>query len=117
MEYREKNGIIFSQERNNYVFTNEDFENVVSDNKNINDNIKIDMLLANITVKYAQSNSICFAHNNKVIGIGAGQQSRIDCVKLAKQKVMIYFLRQHPKVKNLKILDAVLLPSASGGCI
>ena len=101
-EFREKNGVVFSQEKNNYTFSDNDLTNIVTENKEISDNIKTDLILANITVKYTQSNSICFAHNNKVIGIGAGQQSRIDCVKLAKQKVITYFLRQHPTVTNLK---------------
>ena len=101
-EFREKNGVVFSQEKNNYTFSDTDLTNIVTENKEISNDIKTDMILANITVKYTQSNSICFAHNNKVIGIGAGQQSRIDCVKLAKQKVITYFLRQHPTVINLK---------------
>ena len=107
-EIREKNGVVLSQTRNSYKY-NMNFSEykTVTKNKDLPINIRRDMLLACITLKYTQSNSVAFCHDGKMIGIGAGQQSRIDCVKLAKRKAEIYFLRQHPKVQSLPCKEKI----------
>ena len=107
-EIREKNGVVLSQTRNSYKY-NMNFSEykTVTKNKDLPINIRRDMLLACITLKYTQSNSVAICHDGKMIGIGAGQQSRIDCVKLAKRKAEIYFLRQHPKVQSLPCKEKI----------
>ena len=75
--------------------------NIVTNNKNITDEAKRDLIISMITLKYTQSNSVCFVLDGQVIGVGAGQQSRIHCTRLAGSKADIWYLRQHPSVLNL----------------
>mmetsp|Transcript_25400 Transcript_25400/g.35400 ORF Transcript_25400/g.35400 Transcript_25400/m.35400 type:complete len:421 (+) Transcript_25400:112-1374(+) len=101
-EYREVYGLVFAQKRNDTVVTKKMFENVVSKNKDYPESAVIDGILATICAKYTQSNSVGFSMGGQMVGVGAGQQSRVDCVKLAGTKLRIWFLRQHPKVRGLK---------------
>jgi phosphoribosylaminoimidazolecarboxamide formyltransferase/IMP cyclohydrolase len=108
VEYREVYGMTFSQTRNDVVITQEHMNHVVTSKKDsLTDAAIIDMIVASITIKYTQSNSISFASQGMVIGVGAGQQSRVDCVKLAGRKVRTWYLRQHPKVLALPFLPGV----------
>lgn len=100
-------GLHLKQKRNNAVITEESFRNVVSKEKNIPESGVRDLLVATIGLKYAQSNSVCYAKNGQVIGIGAGQQSRIHCTRLAGEKARNWWLRQHPKVLDLKFKSCV----------
>jgi len=101
IEHKEVFGITFEQGRNELVIDENMFANVVTNNKEIPDNIKIDLAIALITLKYTQSNSVCYVKNGQAIGIGAGQQSRIHCTRLAGQKADNWWLRQYPKVLDL----------------
>lgn len=107
IERREIFGITLEQQRNNIEITDEIFQNVVTKNKNLNSQALINLKIANITLKYTQSNSICFAHNNMTIGVGAGQQSRIDCINIAGKKAHSFLLRSHPKILNLPFLKEI----------
>ncbi len=103
-EYREVYGMTFSQKRNDTVLTNEHMANVVTDGSKcapVDENAVRDMIVASICVKYTQSNSVGFSKDGMMVGVGAGQQSRVDCVKLAGRKVQTWYLRQHPKVLAL----------------
>jgi len=101
-EFREVNGVIFSQQRNTLKINKRNFlQNIVTKNSNLSKDTYRDLLLASITLKYTQSNSIAFAINGQTIGIGAGQQNRLDSVKLAGNKAKTWFLRQHPKILAL----------------
>ena len=84
--------------------------NIVTDNKNIPDDKKDDLVIALITLKYTQSNSVCYVKNGQAIGIGAGQQSRIHCTRLAGNKADNWWLRQHPKVMGLQFVDDIRRP-------
>lgn len=84
--------------------------NIVTDNKNLTDSAKRDLLISMITLKYTQSNSVCFALDGQVIGVGAGQQSRIHCTRLAASKADIWYLRQHPAVLALPFKEGVAKP-------
>jgi phosphoribosylaminoimidazolecarboxamide formyltransferase/IMP cyclohydrolase len=110
IETRQIFGIEFVQKRNNYIPGYEDVKNIVTENKDLPDNSKRDMILAMITLKYTQSNSVCYVSNGQVIGCGAGQQSRIHCTRLAGDKADIWYLKQHPKVLNLKFRQGVGRP-------
>ncbi|MEF9983220.1 MAG: phosphoribosylaminoimidazolecarboxamide formyltransferase [Oscillospiraceae bacterium] len=101
IERRKIFGITFEQGRNNLAITEEMLQNVITDNKEIPENAKIDLLISLITLKYTQSNSVCYVKDGQAIGIGAGQQSRIHCTRLAGNKADIWFLRQHQKVLDL----------------
>ncbi len=101
LERKEVFGITFEQGRNELVIEDEFFGNVVTKNKEITDQAKIDMAISMITLKYTQSNSVCFVKGGQAIGIGAGQQSRIHCTRLAGSKADNWFLRQSPQVLNL----------------
>ena len=103
-------GITFEQGRNNFVINNELLENIVTENKEMPDSAKRDLIIALITLKYTQSNSVCYAVDGQAIGVGAGQQSRIHCTRLAGNKADIWHLRQHDKVLNLPFLDTVGRP-------
>ena len=107
-EYREVYGMCFMQKRNDVVVSADHVkdENVCTKRK-IDDSVKRDMILASITLKYTQSNSVGFARGGQMIGIGAGQQSRVDCVKLAGRKVCTWALRQHPQVLALQFNEGV----------
>ncbi len=94
-------GITFEQGRNNFKIGSELLENIVTQNKNMPESAKIDLIVALITLKYTQSNSVCFATDGQAIGVGAGQQSRIHCTRLAGTKADTWFLRQHPKTLSL----------------
>ena len=94
-------GITFQQGRNNFKINEELLQNVVTENKDIPQSAKIDLIISLITLKYTQSNSVCFAVDGQAIGVGAGQQSRVHCVRLAGGKADTWFLRQHPKTLNL----------------
>ncbi len=103
-------GITFEQGRNNFKIDEELLGDIVTENKNIPDSAKRDLIIALITLKYTQSNSVCFAKDGQAIGVGAGQQSRIHCTRLAGNKADIWHLRQHEKVLNLPFLDTVGRP-------
>ena len=103
-------GITFEQGRNNFKIDEELLGDIVTENKNIPDGAKRDLIIALITLKYTQSNSVCFAKDGQAIGVGAGQQSRIHCTRLAGNKADIWHLRQHEKVLNLPFLDTVGRP-------
>ena len=100
-------GVTFEQGRNEFVIDKELLSNVVTENKDIPESAKIDMIIALITLKYTQSNSVCYVKNGQAIGIGAGQQSRIHCTRLAGQKADNWYLRQNPKVLKLPFKDGV----------
>jgi phosphoribosylaminoimidazolecarboxamide formyltransferase/IMP cyclohydrolase len=99
-EYREVYGMTFCQKRNDTVLTSDHMANVVTSSK-IDEAAIRDLLVASICVKYTQSNSVGFSKDGMMVGVGAGQQSRVDCVKLAGKKVQTWYLRQHPKVLAL----------------
>ena len=101
IERKQVYGVTFEQGRNEFKIDEELLNNVVTDNKDIPQQAKIDLIIALITLKYTQSNSVCYTKNGQAIGIGAGQQSRIHCTRLAGQKADNWFLRQNPKVLAL----------------
>ncbi len=103
-------GITFEQGRNNFEINKELLTNVVTANKEIPKEAKRDLIVALITLKYTQSNSVCYAVDGQAIGVGAGQQSRIHCTRLAGSKADTWFLRQHEKVLNLPFLDTLGRP-------
>ena len=107
IEHKEVFGITFEQGRNELVIDEHFFDNVVTDNKEIPDAAKRDLAIAMITLKYTQSNSVCYVKDGQAIGIGAGQQSRIHCTRLAGQKADNWWLRQSPKVLGLQFLDKI----------
>jgi phosphoribosylaminoimidazolecarboxamide formyltransferase/IMP cyclohydrolase len=107
VEYREIGGLVLAQRRNDRQLTAADFVNRVSVNKELPDSAVRDLLVASIAIKYTQSNSVAYALNGQTIGVGAGQQSRVDCVKLAGRKVETFHLRQHPKVLALPFKASV----------
>ena len=107
LERKEVFGITFEQGRNELNIEKDFFGNVVTENKEIPESAKIDLAIAMITLKYTQSNSVCYAKGGQAIGIGAGQQSRIHCTRLAGQKADNWFLRQAPKVLGLEFGDGI----------
>lgn len=111
VEHKDVFGITFEQGRNELKI-DEDMlmQNIVTDNKELTEDAKRDLLIALITLKYTQSNSVCYAKDGQAIGVGAGQQSRIHCTRLAGNKADIWFLRQHPKVMNLPFVDNIRRP-------
>ena len=110
IERKQVYGITFEQGRNEFEINNALLENVVTNNKDIPEEAKIDLIIALITLKYTQSNSVCYAVDGQAIGVGAGQQSRIHCTRLAGNKADIWHLRQHDKVLNLPFLDTLGRP-------
>ena len=94
-------GITFQQGRNNFKIGEHLLQNIVTENKDIPESAKVDLIVALITLKYTQSNSVCFAYDGQAIGVGAGQQSRVHCTRLAGSKADTWFLRQHPKTLSL----------------
>ena len=94
-------GVTFQQGRNNFKIDAALLNNIVTERKDLPENARIDLVVALITLKYTQSNSVCFAYDGQAIGVGAGQQSRIHCTRLAGSKADTWFLRQHPKTLNL----------------
>ena len=107
IERKEVFGITFEQGRNELNIDQDMFSNIVTKNKEIPENALIDMKIAMITLKYTQSNSVCYVKDGQAIGIGAGQQSRIHCTRLAGQKADNWFLRQSPQVMGLQFLDTL----------
>ena len=97
----------FEQGRNNLKIDKDLLSNVVTENKEIPDFAKIDLLISLITLKYTQSNSVCYVKGGQAIGIGAGQQSRVHCTRLAGQKADNWFLRQAPQVLSLPFIDKI----------
>ena len=100
-EHKQVYGITFEQGRNNFKINEQLLQNIVTANKELPESAKIDLIIALITLKYTQSNSVCFAYDGQAIGVGAGQQSRIHCTRLAGTKADTWFLRQHPKTLAL----------------
>lgn len=107
MEHKEVFGITFEQGRNELKIDDDFFAKIVTENKELTEQAKIDLAISMITLKYTQSNSVCFVKDGQAIGIGAGQQSRIHCTRLAGQKADNWYLRQNPKVLKLPFKDGV----------
>ena len=107
VEHKQVYGITFEQGRNNLTIDEALLENVVTDVKDIPAEAKRDLVIALITLKYTQSNSVCYVKDGQTIGVGAGQQSRIHCTRLAGNKADIWHLRQHPKVLSLPFLPKI----------
>ena len=107
IEHKEVFGITFEQGRNELVIDEHFFDNIVTENKEIPDSAKMDLAISMITLKYTQSNSVCFVKDGQAIGVGAGQQSRVHCTRLAGQKADNWYLRQCPKVLNLPFKDTI----------
>ena len=107
IEHKEVFGITFEQGRNELVIDEHFFDNIVTENKEIPDSAKMDLAISMITLKYTQSNSVCYAKGGQAIGIGAGQQSRIHCTRLAGSKADNWWLRQSPQVLGLQFLDKI----------
>jgi len=101
-ELREVFGVCFAQKRNDVQITSAHLANVVTRDDKLGEGAIRDLLVASIGIKYTQSNSVAYALDGQLLGVGAGQQSRVDCVKLAGTKVETWYLRQHPKVLGLK---------------
>ncbi|MBQ7390068.1 MAG: phosphoribosylaminoimidazolecarboxamide formyltransferase [Clostridia bacterium] len=110
VERKQVFGITFEQGRNNFKIDRELISNIVTQNKELPEEAKIDMIIALITLKYTQSNSVCFAKDGQAIGVGAGQQSRIHCTRLAGDKADLWHLRQSEKVLSLKFADGIGRP-------
>jgi phosphoribosylaminoimidazolecarboxamide formyltransferase/IMP cyclohydrolase len=109
-EAKEVFGVVFEQKRNDYPITQDLLKNVVTENKAMTPEAARDLLVATIALKYTQSNSVCLAFDGQVTGVGAGQQSRIHCTRLASSKSDRWFLRQHPKVLALKFRKDLTRP-------
>ena len=109
-EYKDVFGVTFQQGRNNFAISEDLLNNIVTENKDLPAAAKRDMIVALITLKYTQSNSVCYVKNGMTIGVGAGQQSRIHCTRLAGNKADIWWLRQHPKVLGLQFVDNIRRP-------
>ncbi len=109
-EIREVFGVRFEQHRHNRLVTPADFTNIVTAKKDLSESAIRDLTIAWITLKYTQSNSVCFVVDGQAIGVGAGQQSRIHCVRLAGQKADLWFLRQHPTVLDLPFKAGIRRP-------
>lgn len=107
IERKQVFGITFEQGRNELKIDDELFANIVTKNKELPEQARIDLIISLITLKYTQSNSVCFAAGGQAIGIGAGQQSRIHCTRLAGSKADNWFLRQSPQVLNLPFVDDI----------
>lgn len=106
-EYKDVFGITFQQGRNDYKIDASILGNIVTKNKDLPDDAKRDMMVALITLKYTQSNSVCYVREGHAIGVGAGQQSRIHCTRLAGNKADNWFLRHHPRVLELQFVDSI----------
>lgn len=111
VEHKDVYGITFEQGRNELKFGEETFSNIVTENKTLTEAQKRDLILALITLKYTQSNSVCYTKDGQAIGVGAGQQSRIHCTRLAGNKADIWHLRQHPKVLALPFRTDLARPN------
>lgn len=111
VESKEVYGVTFEQERNEAKITTDLFKNIPTKNKDIPAAAQRDLMIALITLKYTQSNSVCYVKDGMTIGVGAGQQSRVHCTRLAGNKADIWWLRQNPKVLNLPFRDDVRRPN------
>ena len=107
IEHKQVFGVTFEQGRNNLEINKELLSNVVTENKEIPEQAMMDLMISLITLKYTQSNSVCYVKGGQAIGIGAGQQSRVHCTRLAGQKADNWFLRQAPQVLNLPFIDKI----------
>lgn len=107
LEHKEVFGITFEQGRQELPIDDELLSNIVTENKDLSEEAKRDMKVALITLKYTQSNSVCFVKDGQAIGVGAGQQSRVHCTRLAGQKADNWFLRQSPQVLGLQFVDGI----------
>ena len=107
IERKQVFGVVFEQGRNNLKIDRELLSNIVTENKDLPDSAKIDLMISLITLKYTQSNSVCYVKDGQAIGIGAGQQSRVHCTRLAGNKADNWFLRQAPQVLNLPFVDSI----------
>ena len=110
LEQKDVFGVSFEQGHNNFKIDESLLQNIVTKNRELPAQAKIDMVVALITLKYTQSNSVCYVKNGQAIGVGAGQQSRIHCTRLAGQKADNWYLRQHPKVLNLPFVEGIRRP-------
>ncbi|MBQ8217344.1 MAG: phosphoribosylaminoimidazolecarboxamide formyltransferase [Oscillospiraceae bacterium] len=110
IECKDVFGVTFEQGRNNFKIDRELLSNIVTKNKELTDAAAIDMMVALITLKYTQSNSVCYVKDGQAIGVGAGQQSRIHCTRLAGDKADKWYLRQHPMVLGLQFVDDIRRP-------
>ena len=110
IERKQVFGVTFEQGRNEFEINNALLDDIVTNNKDLPEDARRDLIIALITLKYTQSNSVCYAKGGQAIGIGAGQQSRIHCTRLAGQKADNWLLRQHPKVLNLPFVAKIARP-------
>ena len=110
IEHKQVYGITFEQRRNDFKINKELLDEIVTENKELTEEAKRDLIIALITLKYTQSNSVCYAKDGQAIGVGAGQQSRIHCTRLAGEKADKWHLRQHEKVLNLPFKDEIRRP-------
>lgn len=110
IERKQVYGITFEQGRNDFKIDGDLLKNIVTDNKQLPESAKRDLIISLITLKYTQSNSVCFAYDGQAVGVGAGQQSRIHCTRLAGGKADTWFLRQHPKVLSLPFKEGIGRP-------
>jgi len=110
LEQKDVFGVTFEQGHNDFLIDEKLLENIVTENKNLPESAKIDMIVALITLKYTQSNSVCYVKDGQAIGVGAGQQSRIHCTRLAGSKADNWYLRQHPKVLALPFREDIRRP-------
>ncbi len=111
VEHKDVFGVTFEQGRNELKIDESSLDNIVTDNKDLPESAKRDLIISLITLKYTQSNSVCYAKDGQTIGVGAGQQSRIHCTRLAGNKADIWHLRQHPKVLGLDFIDSISRPN------
>ena len=111
LERKQVFGITFEQKRNNVAITEDCLKDIVTKNHDLPESAKRDLLIALITLKYTQSNSVCYVKDGQAIGIGAGQQSRIHCTRLAGNKADNWYLRQHPRVLGLEFVDGIRRPN------
>ena len=107
IEHKQVYGVTFEQGRNDLKIDSEMLKHIVTENKNLPEEAKIDLVISLITLKYTQSNSVCYAKGGQVIGVGAGQQSRIHCTRLAGNKADVWYLRQHKKVLELPFKEKI----------
>ena len=110
VEHKQVYGVTFEQGRNNFKIDTSLLANIVTNNKDLPESAKRDLIVALITLKYTQSNSVCYAKDGQAIGVGAGQQSRIHCTRLAGNKADLWHLRQHPRVLALPFLESLKRP-------
>lgn len=111
VEHKDVFGVTFEQGRNELKIDESSLDNIVTENKDLPESAKRDLIISLITLKYTQSNSVCYAKDGQTIGVGAGQQSRIHCTRLAGNKADIWHLRQHPKVLGLDFIDSISRPN------